>query len=196
MKRSRPPQIIDPPRRRHRPLSEDERVLWEGVAKQVKPLRKRTRIIKPDPVVMEASPPPALPMSRKLVEAPPAKVVKHVAPPMPPLTVLGRRERSQLSRGRKEIDARLDLHGMTQERAHRALATFLQRASYDGISFVLIITGKGRTGSLESERGILRRQVPIWLGLPEFRALVVGFEEAHIGHGGAGALYVRVRRAR
>lgn len=196
MKRSRPPQIIDPPRRRHRPLSEDERVLWEGVAKQVKPLRKRTRIVKPDPVVIEASPPPALPMSRKVAEAPVAKVAKHVAPTMPPLTVLGRRERSQLSRGRKEIDARLDLHGMTQERAHRALATFLQRASYDGMSFVLIITGKGRTGSLESERGILRRQVPIWLGLPEFRALVVGFEEAHIGHGGAGALYVRVRRAR
>lgn len=197
MKRSRPPQIIDPPRRRHRPLSEDERVLWEGVAKQVKPLRKRTRIIKPDPVVIEAaSSPPAMPMSRKVVEAPPAKVAKHVAPTMPPLAILGRRERSQLSRGRKEIDARLDLHGMTQERAHRALATFLQRASYDGMSFVLIITGKGRTGSLESERGILRRQVPIWLGLPEFRALVVGFEEAHIGHGGAGALYVRVRRAR
>lgn len=196
MKRSRPPQIIDPPRRRHRPLSEDERVLWEGVAKQVKPLRKRTRIIKPDPVVIEASPPPALPMSRKVMDVPSAKPAKHVAPPMPPLTLLGRRERSQLSRGRKEIDARLDLHGMTQERAHRALATFLQRASYDGMSFVLIITGKGRTGSLESERGILRRQVPIWLGLPEFRALVVGFEEAHIGHGGAGALYVRVRRAR
>lgn len=196
MKRSRPPQIIDPPRRRHRPLSEDERVLWEGVAKQVKPLRKRTRVIKPDPVAIEASPPPALPMSRKVMDVPPAKPVKHVAPPLPPLTVLGRRERSQLSRGRREIDARLDLHGMTQERAHRALATFLQRASYDGMSFVLIITGKGRTGTLDSERGILRRQVPIWLGLPEFRALVVGFEEAHIGHGGAGALYVRVRRAR
>lgn len=196
MKRSRPPQIIDPPRRRHRPLSEDERVLWDSVAKQVKPLRKRTRIVKPDPVVIEASPSPATPMSRKVVETPPAKPVKHAAPPMPPLMALHRRERSQLSRGRKEIDARLDLHGMTQERAHRALATFLQRASYDGMSFVLIITGKGRAGSLESERGILRRQVPIWLGLPEFRALVVGFEEAHIGHGGAGALYVRVRRAR
>lgn len=171
-------------------------MLWEGVAKQVKPLRKRTRVIKPDPVAIEASPPPALPMSRKVMDVPPAKPVKHVAPPLPPLTVLGRRERSQLSRGRREIDARLDLHGMTQERAHRALATFLQRASYDGMSFVLIITGKGRTGTLDSERGILRRQVPIWLGLPEFRALVVGFEEAHIGHGGAGALYVRVRRAR
>lgn len=196
MKRSRPPQIVDPPRRRYRPLSEDERALWDSVAKQVKPLRKRARVVKPDAIAAETAPPALPPMSRKVVEAPPAKPVKHVAPPVPPLMTLGRRERSQLSRGRKEIDARLDLHGMTQERAHRALATFLQRASYDGLSFVLIITGKGRTGGLETERGILRRQVPIWLGLPEFRALVVGFEEAHIGHGGAGALYVRVRRAR
>jgi DNA-nicking Smr family endonuclease len=63
------------------------------------------------------------------------------------------------------------------------------------MTFVLIITGKGKIGA-ESERGVLRRQVPQWLGLPEFRSLVVGFEEAHIGHGGEGALYVRVRRAR
>jgi DNA-nicking Smr family endonuclease len=60
---------------------------------------------------------------------------------------------------------------------------------------VLVITGKGKVGA-ESERGVLRRQVPQWLNLPEFRSLVVGFEEAHVGHGGEGALYVRVRRAR
>ena len=58
---------------------------------------------------------------------------------------------------------------------------------------MLVITGKGKIGA-ESERGVLRRQVPQWLSLPEFRSLVVGFEEAHIGHGGEGALYVRVRR--
>lgn len=63
------------------------------------------------------------------------------------------------------------------------------------MTFVLIITGKGTSGE-NSERGVLRRQVPEWLSLPEFRGLVVGFEQAHIGHGGAGALYVRVRRAR
>ena len=63
------------------------------------------------------------------------------------------------------------------------------------MTFVLIITGKGKMGA-ESERGVLRRQVPHWLNQPEFRALVVGFEEAHIGHGGEGALYVRIRRAR
>jgi DNA-nicking Smr family endonuclease len=100
-----------------------------------------------------------------------------------------------LSRGKKQIDARLDLHGMTQTRAHHALSGFLQRAHHDGLTFVLIITGKGKIGA-ESERGVLRRQVPQWLSLPEFRALVVGFEAAHIGHGGEGALYVRIRRAR
>ena len=83
-----------------------------------------------------------------------------------------------MSRGRKEIDARLDLHGMTQTRAHRALFGFLQRAHHDGLTFVLVITGKGKVGGTEAERGVLRRQVPQWLSLPEFRTLVVGFEEA------------------
>ncbi len=55
-----------------------------------------------------------------------------------------------------------------------------------GLTFVLVITGKGKAGSQDAERGVLRRQVPEWLSLPEFRALVVGFEEAHIGHGGEG----------
>jgi DNA-nicking Smr family endonuclease len=84
---------------------------------------------------------------------------------------------------------------MTQTRAHGALSGFLQRAHRDGMTFVLVITGKGKIGA-ESERGVLRRQVPQWLSLPEFRGLVVGFEEAHIGHGGEGALYVRIRRAK
>lgn len=196
MKRpSRPPQIVDPPRRRHRALSDDERVLWDSVAKQVKPLRRK-RVVKAlveedASVVAKPAAPRKPPMP-----APPAPIARPAPPPVPPLAPLGRRERSQLSRGRKDIDARLDLHGMTQHRAHAALATFLHRASHDGLSFVLIITGKGRTVGPESERGILRRQVPLWLGLPEFRALVVGFEEASIGHGGAGALYVRVRRMR
>ena len=122
---------------------------------------------------------------------------KPSKPAEPPLAPLGRRERSRLSRGRNEIDARLDLHGMTQVRAHHALFGFLKRAHDDGLTFVLIITGKGKAGGgADSERGVLRRQVPQWLSLPEFRPLVVGFEEAHIGHGGEGALYVRIRRAR
>ena len=127
---------------------------------------------------------------------PSAKIHQATKPIAPPLAPLGRRERAQLSRGRKEIDARLDLHGMTQTRAHRALSGFLQRAHSDGMTFVLVITGKGRATGVKSEGGVLRRQVPQWLSLPEFRSLVVGFEEAHIGHGGEGALYVRIRRSK
>jgi DNA-nicking Smr family endonuclease len=85
---------------------------------------------------------------------------------------------------------------MTQTRAHRALSGFLQRVHSDGLTFVLVITGKGRATGADPERGVLRRQVPQWLSLPEFRSLVVGFEEAHVGHGGEGALYVRIRRSK
>jgi DNA-nicking Smr family endonuclease len=195
MKRSSPPipELPTPPRRK-RGLSEEERALWESVAKQLKPLRKKPRAAKPETV--EA--PAALKPAAAPTPAPPTKIPRTPTPeppPAPPLAPIGRRERSQLSRGRKQIDARLDLHGMTQRRAHHALSDFLQRAHSDGLTFVLIITGKGKLGA-ESERGVLRRQVPQWLSLPEFRSLVVGFEEAHIGHGGEGALYVRIRRAR
>ena len=172
--------------------------MWESVAKQTKPLRKKPRAAKAQAALQDAE-------ARAVkTAAPPSRFrpPKWHAPPKPqpppappPLAPLGRRERSQLSRGRKQIDARLDLHGMTQTRAHRALFGFLHRAHGDGLTFVLVITGKGKMGA-ESERGVLRRQVPQWLGLPEFRTLVVGFEEAHIGHGGEGALYVRIRRSR
>ena len=184
-----------PPPRRKRGLSEEERALWESVAKQTKPLRKKPRAAK----AQAASPDEEAPAAAKPAASPKplssAKIMRAPKPETPPLAPIGRRERSQLSRGRKEIDARLDLHGMTQTRAHRALSGFLQRAHSDGLTFVLVITGKGKMGA-ESERGILRRQVPQWLSLPEFRALVVGFEEAHTGHGGEGALYVRIRRAK
>jgi DNA-nicking Smr family endonuclease len=199
MKRSPSTSIpeLSSPLRRKRALSEEERVLWESVAKQTKPLRKRSRAAKPQLAAPDSETPAAAKAAAAPKLHPPAKRAPRpeVAPAAPPLAPLGRRERSQISRGRKEIDARLDLHGMTQTRAHRALSGFLQRAHSDGLTFVLIITGKGRMGA-ESERGVLRRQVPQWLSLPEFRSLVVGFEEAHIGHGGEGALYVRIRRSR
>jgi DNA-nicking Smr family endonuclease len=196
MKRPRPIVELEPLRRRKRVLSEEEHALWESVAKQIKPLRKRPRPVKAqeDDVPSAAKPVAAPPSSRPIKDTPVSK--PNPPPSAPPLVRLGRRERSQLSRGRKEIDARLDLHGMTQTRAHQALSNFLRRAHADGLTFVLVITGKGRSGERDSDRGVLRRQVPQWLSLPEFRTLVVGFEEAHIGHGGEGALYVRIRRVR
>ncbi|HEU0084148.1 MAG TPA: Smr/MutS family protein [Bradyrhizobium sp.] len=190
---SAPESVIAPGRRRA--LSEEERALWESIAKQIKPLRKKAAKIS-NAAAADESPITAKRVNKAPTSAPPAKLPRSAKPPPPPpLAPLGRRERSQLSRGRRDIEARLDLHGMTQTRAHRALQSFLQRASSDGLSFVLVITGKG-AATPGSGRGVLRRQVPEWLNLPEFRALVVGFEEAHKAHGGEGALYVRVRRTR
>ena len=212
------PDLSEPPHPRTRVLSEEELALWDSVARQTKPLRKK-RLAKAQPTKAQpikaqptkvphpkapADKTPATPSRAVKPVARPAAAARPMAPPppskpskstVPPLASLGRRERARLSRGKNEIDARLDLHGMTQIRAHHALLGFLQRAHSDGMTFVLVITGKGKVGA-EQERGVLRRQVPHWLGLPEFRALVVGFEEAHIGHGGEGALYVRVRRSR
>jgi DNA-nicking Smr family endonuclease len=191
----RPPRFLIPElrasQRHNRALSEEERALWESVAKQIKPLRKKSRVKTPETASPGREAVGALksPASKKVAVPRPARL----APP--PLAPLGRRERSKLLRGRSDIEARLDLHGMTQAHAHHALSVFLQRAHLDGLTFVLVITGKGKMGS-GTERGVLRRQVPQWLSQPEFRALVVGFEEAHIGHGGEGALYVRIRRAR
>jgi len=109
--------------------------------------------------------------------------------------------KQRVARGRDPIEARLDLHGMTQMQAHAELLRFLRRAQADGARTVLVVTGKGfrsRGGKHDADRepGVLRRQVPMWLALPEFRLLVVGFDDAHAGHGGQGALYVRLRRAR
>jgi DNA-nicking Smr family endonuclease len=195
----KPPASFSVPEqpRRKRALSEEERALWDSVARQVKPLRKKPRAVKSvaaPPMVLESSVAAKTAASPRPVAS--VRAREPSKPAAPPLAPLGRRERSKLSRGRNEIDARLDLHGMTQVRAHRALLGFLQRAHHEGLTFVLVITGKGKAGNASSERGVLRRQVPQWLGLPEFRSLVVGFEQAHVGHGGEGALYVRIRRAR
>jgi DNA-nicking Smr family endonuclease len=185
---------------RRRSLSDDERALWETVTRAVAPLRRRKAKIKAieqaEPI---AAPLPPAKQPRKTVKAapPPPAQIQRSAPP-PPLAPLGRRMKQKLSRGSTSIDDRIDLHGMTQADAHAALAHFLRRAQHDGARVVLVITGKGaRPGSdPHAERGVLKRQVPLWLESSELRSLVVGFESAGVGHGGAGALYVRVRRGR
>ena len=177
----------------HRHLSGEERVLWDHVASQVKPLH-RPGVVRTVATATRTEEVKAAPLKTLAPRLVPAGVAAKPAPAAPALAPLGRRERVRLSRGHKEIEARLDLHGMTQMRAHQVLAEFLRRAHHDGLTFVLVITGKGDREN--GERGVLRRQVPQWLSLPEFRSLVVGFEVAHGGHGGEGALYVRIRRPR
>jgi len=182
--------------RRSRPLSDDERALWETVTRAIAPLRRRKAKVKTAEQTAEIPAPLLAKPVRKTVAPLPAAPAKRAGPP--PLAPLGRRMRQKLGRGSEPIDARIDLHGMTQADAHAALGHFLRRAQRDGARVVLVITGKGaRSGSdPHTERGVLKRQVPLWLESSELRSFVVGFESAGVGHGGAGALYVRVRRGR
>jgi DNA-nicking Smr family endonuclease len=178
---------------RRRQVSDEEKALWRAVTRSVSPLRGRRK--EPEPVDEPAKPKPK-PVSRPSSPPHPVAAMHRPAPKPkePALAPIDRRAKQKLARGTNAIDARLDLHGRTQSEAHAALLRFLHRAQNNGAKTVLVITGKG--GNRDSERGVLKRQVPMWLALPEFRAMVVGFGDAAIGHGGEGALYVRVRRAK
>jgi DNA-nicking Smr family endonuclease len=185
--------------KRRRGLTYEDRVLWTTVAKSIKPLRAEAKNVAGDDAdVVPETPKPRLKHPPKFIK--PAKVQKTFAPVLPAanpvappsMEPLTRRMKSRVAKGKHAIDARLDLHGFTQHEAHAVLLRFLRTAHDRDARLVLVITGKGRGGEI----GVLRRQVPQWLGLPEFRALVVGFEDAAIAHGGEGALYIRVRRGR
>jgi DNA-nicking Smr family endonuclease len=184
---------------RKRPLSDDERVLWRTITRSVAPLRGRKA--EPDEEIIEApqSVQAGSPHGAKRTARRAARdfAARHPgddspSPSVPALAPIDRRMKQKLARGTRTIDGRIDLHGLTQAEAHAALARFLRQAQTRGAGLVLVITGKGGGEG----RGVLRRQVPLWLEGTEFRSLVIGFDAAGISHGGEGALYVRVRRGR
>jgi DNA-nicking Smr family endonuclease len=171
-----------------RRLSDEERALWKGFARAVTPLRGDAS---GSEAGISSHRAPKAAISRSASQHEPSK------PKQPPsLAQFDRRLRQRVARGQTAIDARLDLHGMTQKQAHGALLHFLQQAQANDTKLALVVTGKGLGGAAAaaSERGVLRRQVPLWLSLPEFRRFIVGFEQAHANHGGEGALYLRLRR--
>lgn len=182
---------------KNRTLSGEDRELWEHVKKSAKPLKKSRHALAEEKEEFETSA-----AVKKITK--PGKTSKIAAPEFkptakspPPLANFDRRTKNRVARGHIEIGARIDLHGMTLERAHRRLERFLYDAQEDGVGLALVITGKGRGKSFgEGETGALRREVPLWLGEARMRALVIGFEEAAPSHGGSGALYVRIRRVR
>ncbi|HYM71881.1 MAG TPA: Smr/MutS family protein [Stellaceae bacterium] len=113
---------------------------------------------------------------------------------LPPLALdrfagIDRARAERLKRGRLPVEARLDLHGMTQAEAHRALAGFVRNSRAAGRRCVLVITGRGAVGG-----GVLRAAVPRWLAEPEFRPHLLAIATAQPRDGGAGALYVMLRR--
>ncbi|KQP61640.1 DNA mismatch repair protein MutS [Methylobacterium sp. Leaf399] len=148
---------------------------------------------------VKVAPPPPQPRQKRVAVKPtpppaaPAPVARPIPPPAPGLE---RRTRLALRRGALQVDARIDLHGLYQAQAHGALVGFLMRAQASGHTHILVVTGKGGPSYDDafSERGVLRRSVPHWLRAPELRGVVLGFEEAARHHGGAGALYVRLKR--
>ena len=169
-----------------RTLKPEEARLWSLVVATVRPART-TR--PPEPPKVTAKPEhrhPAAP-ARLPVEAPASKPLKPRHPGPPEAIEPGRLRR--IARERDSIAARIDLHGLDQDRARSALHAFIGRAQAEGARAVLVITGKGTRGD-----GVLRQRVPEWLAEPPSRARVAGLSAAERRHGGEGALYVALKR--
>ncbi|HXR86560.1 MAG TPA: Smr/MutS family protein [Stellaceae bacterium] len=161
-----------------RAVKSEERALWRETMRGVKPLR-------PEPSDDIVALPPARESKSRRVRAPktptpPARAAKSI-------DALDRRTAARLKRGTLPIEAKLDLHGMTQTEAHDALKRFIARAQKHGSRAVLVVTGKS---------GVLHGAVPRWLDEGENRARILAIRRAHAQHGGEGALYLMLRRAR
>ncbi|HEV2562062.1 MAG TPA: Smr/MutS family protein [Rhizomicrobium sp.] len=175
---------------RKRAPSDEERELFESTFSDAKPLSKK-------PVT---APKPAAPKPTPIIPPMPVR-----APSSKP-TGLDGRTAERLRRGMLEPEARLDLHGLTEQTAHRALITFLRSASARGLRLVIVVTGKGLKPAALDEpfdmeldrrtRGVLKAMTPRWLAEPELARFVVDVRTAHRRHGGAGALYVYLRKSR
>ncbi len=198
------PRKLDKPERRVRHATDDELTLWQGVAGQATPLSmNRAPSTKPlprlapprgyDPLATRAA--PSVPARRFY---PDARTVDALSDNTPGLD---RNTAKALRKGERAPEARVDLHGMTLDRAHAALTRFILTEQQRGTRCVLVITGKGgdyrgRASGFGDSRGALKRDVPRWLSEPTLAGAVVGIFQAHRRHGGEGALYVYLKRPR
>lgn len=170
--------------------------MWNAVARTTRPLPGK-KLEKPDipdenfPDLMKGISPSAKKKDTGKTSVSPLALPKKQTPEDRKHYPLERPVRRKLSKGRISIDARIDLHGLFQDEAHALLLSFVRRAYDRGFRHVLVITGKG--ASLGSD-GVLKRAVPMWFSLPEFRPLISSYEDAARNHGGEGALYVRLAR--
>ena len=156
-------------------LTPEEIRLWQNQLKDVKPLSKVKKI--PEEDKKEVLPPPPQPQ-----KDPPLKKAKSTDVLQP----FQRREVRQV-----QIEAQLDLHGLSLERAYDILEQFLRRAQEKHFKTVLVITGKGSL----SEEHTLRHQLPRWLEETPLKSMVSSYHNpAQLHHGGAGAYYVRLRK--
>jgi DNA-nicking Smr family endonuclease len=166
-----------------RPLKPEESKLWRVVASTVRPFEGRVLPPEPEPPqrpVLHTKMQPILVPPRPVVHTPKIPGALHPIEP-------NRARRIVI--GREPIGARLDLHGLDQDRARDALEAFVVQAQLNGCRAVLVITGQGRQGP-----GVLRRRAPEWLAGPRLRGIVAGVSAADRRHGGEGALYVALKR--
>lgn len=179
------------------PLTPGDEELWDHVTQDVKPMKARAKKAAPKIQTTPRTEPrkPAIKAARREAPAP-------ATGPAPGSGMDGRTQ-TRLRRGQMAIEARLDLHGMTQVQAHGALDSFLARAHDRGKRCVLVVTGKGGKAAEDPDNmfvtrstGVLRSSVPRWLGEGANRARVLSFNTAQPRHGGDGALYVLLRRRR
>ena len=175
--------------RRHRGLSPEELALWHHAVRDAEPLRPETvGRLEPPPAIAAPSPAAPPPPAKAMPAAPPVLPQPRRLDPAGPVD-LDRRSWLKLRRGSYPIDARLDLHGLTQAEAHARITTFLAAAQARGNRCVLVITGRGlRSG------GTLREATPRWLETEPNRGRILSFAKAQLHHGGEGALYVLLRR--
>ena len=162
--------------------------LWQEVTRQVRPLSPKQSTVQPPP---RKKPAPQVKVSQAPRERQPP--LKGNDPPLRHGTSSGldKRQGERLRKGKLPIEGRLDLHGLYQDAAHRALERFLAESVAQGKRCVLVITGRGRGDS-----GVLRQEVPRWLNQSPNRALVVSFTYAQLKDGGEGALYILLKRQR
>lgn len=160
-----------------RPLKPEELRIWGMVAATVHPLSGRA----------------AKPARAQTLDAAARIDPNDLKPALNPrrgaLEGIEPNRKRRITQEREEIGGRIDLHGMTQDRAQAALEAFLVRAWDEGWRAVLVITGKGVQGD-----GVLKRRAPDWLGAAHLSHIVAGLSEAHRRHGGDGALYVALKR--
>ena len=168
-------------------MSEDDELLKRAF-RDVKPLKRR----EPAPAPKPAAKPPLGRRAKKAAPKPSPVPPPVKKPELPELTMgaavgVDMRTVRKLKRGKMGVDARLDLHGHTQDAAHDALSGFLARAQGAGNRTVLVITGKS---------GVLRGQVPRWLNAAPNRSRVLSFAQARSADGGEGALYVLLKKVK
>lgn len=186
-----------------RRLTQEERQLWNHVARDIHPLKHTKRIPlaeKQEDILLPSFPP----QPKKTGSSIPSSFSNASQAPLQKNTVLPSLDTQTLKalkKGRKNVEAKLDLHGLYQQEAYSALRSFLFRSHTQSKSVVLVVTGKGSSLSPHSRdflsfesKGVLRRMLPHWLASPELHPIVIGYEEASIRHGGGGAFYIRLRK--